>query len=173
VPRIAPPDPGSYPPPYQPYVALAGEDAFAAMVEQAGTTPHLLRGLSELQGAHRYAPGKWSVREVLGHLADTERVFAYRALRFARADATGLPGFDENAWVPAGCFEERSVASLALELASVRAASLSLFAHLPGAALDRGGPANGRAITVRALAHCIVGHERHHLAILRERYGIG
>src|SRR2546430_12744431 len=87
-------------------------------------TQRLLAGLSDAKALHRYAAGKWSIKEVIGHVADTERVYAYRALRFARADATALPGFDENAWVPAGSFDARSLADLACEPAAVRPATL-------------------------------------------------
>jgi hypothetical protein len=116
--------------------------------------------------------GKWSVKEVVGHLSDGERVFSYRALRFARADATDLPGFEENEWVANANFDRRTLASLAAEFATVRAATLALFASLDGEELLRRGTANGQAVSVRALAALLVGHERHHVGLLRERYGL-
>ena len=110
---------------------------------------------------------------MVGHLADAERVGAYGALRFARADKTELPGFDENAWVPEGLFDARPIADLAHEFAAVRASSLALFRGLPASVLLRRGVANGQPCTVRGLAAILAGHEAHHVAILRERYGIG
>ncbi len=173
MPLIARPHPDEYASFYAGYVERAGDDAFLALAEQASSTPQRLQGMSETQAMHRYAPGKWSVKEVLLHMADAERVFAYRALRFARADATALPGFDENAWVPVSGADHRSASELLFEFAAVRAATLALFAGFDEAALLRRGTANGQAISVRALAHIIAGHERHHLTVLRERYGVG
>ncbi|HEX5831177.1 MAG TPA: DinB family protein [Gemmatimonadaceae bacterium] len=125
---------------------------------------------SEERAGFRYAPGKWSVREVVGHMIDVERVMAHRALRFARADVTPLPGFDENAWIAPAGFDARALASLLDEAAAVRAATLALFRNLPEEAWSRGGEANGAHVTVRALAWIIAGHERHHLTLIEERY---
>ncbi len=122
---------------------------------------------------HRYAPGKWSVKQVVGHLCDGERVFAYRALRFARADRTPLPGFDETLWVPEGNFDARPIDDLALEYRAVRSASIALFASLAPEALARIGVANDTPMSVRALAWTIAGHELHHRGLLIERYGLG
>src|SRR5256884_2618075 len=108
----------------------------------------------------------------VGHVTDAERVFSYRALRFARADTISLPGFDENAWVPAGNFEARSLADLAAELDAVRRATIALFRGLDAAALARRGTASDNAVSVRAIAWIIAGHERHHVALLHERYGV-
>ena len=131
------------------------------------------RGLSEERGGHRYAPGKWSIREVLGHMVDVERIFAYRALRIARGDATPLAGFEENAYVQAGRFDARTLADLAEEYEAVRRATLHLFRHLDDEALARSGTANGADVSVRALAWIIAGHERHHLGMLRGAYSEG
>lgn len=130
----------------------------------------LLRRFGEESGGVRYAAGKWSVREAVGHMADAERVFTYRALRFARADATPLPGFDENAYVAAAGFDRRTLADLAEEFADVRRATVSFFCALDPEALAMPGTANGARVTVGALAWIIAGHERHHARILRERY---
>jgi len=119
---------------------------------------------------HRYAAGKWSVKEVLGHVIDAERVFAYRMLRFGRGDETPLPGFDENAYTPAGEFDSRTLDDLLEEYRAVRGATLHLVRGLPAAAWSRRGEASGFAISVRALAHVIAGHELHHRAVLTERY---
>lgn len=145
-------------------------DLLATLTTQHEDTAGLVRGIPEDRADHRYAPGKWSIREVLGHLADTERIFAYRALRVARGDATPLPGFDENAYVANANFAVRSLASLVDELRVIRQATLALYRPLADEELLREGSANGAPITPRALAWIIAGHERHHLAILRERY---
>ncbi len=170
-PGLARPDASEYAPFLGTYVAEVPEgDVLEILEEQGHGTQRLLAGLSETEGLHRYAPGKWSVKEVVGHLMDSERVFAYRALRFARADATALPGFDEQAWVPAGHFDARPLAALAAELDQVRRGTLALFRSFDPDTLARRGTANNHEISVRALAYVIAGHERHHLRILRERY---
>lgn len=162
-----------YDPYYGRYIEKVPEgDLLRTLEAQGRETQALLAGLSDAKALHRYAAGKWSIKEVIGHVADTERVYAYRALRFARADATALPGFDENAWVPAGSFDARSVADLAAELDAVRRATLALFRGLDAAALGRRGTANDAAVTVRAIAWIIAGHERHHVALLHERYKV-
>lgn len=173
MPQISKPHADEHAPYYATYIRLVADDVFGQLESQARTTPQLFAGLSEDKGLHRYAPGKWSVKEVIGHMADAERVFAYRALRFARADQTDLPGFDENSWVLAGCFDRRPVRELVGEFAAVRAATLALFSSFDADALLRRGTANGTPASVRALAAIIVGHEAHHVAILRERYGVG
>ena len=145
-------------------------DVVAMLAAQKQSTAKLLAGLTEPQAAYRYAPGKWSLREIIGHLSDAERIFAYRLLRIARGDATPLPGFDENDYVPAGQFERRPLASVAAEFASVRDASLTLLQGLDAEALARRGTASGKPISARALAFIIAGHEKHHLGVIRERY---
>lgn len=154
------------------YIKLVGDDAMGALRAQAAGTPRLLSGVSESQALFRYAPGKWSVKEVLGHIMDGERVFAYRALRIAREDRTPLAGFDENTWVPAARFDRRSLPDLVAEYQAVRAASVALFGSLEEEALTRRGTANGQEVSVRALAHIIAGHEAHHVNLLKERYGL-
>jgi len=153
------------------YIALVPEsDALAALEHQLDDMLPLLRGLSEAQGALRYAPGKWSIKQVLGHLIDTERVFAYRAMRFARADSTDLPGFDENPYAEAADSDARTLASLVKELEMLRRANIEMFAGLPAEAWSRRGTANGNPVSVRALAFITAGHGWHHMAIVRERY---
>ena len=172
MPMIAKPSADEHAPYYGTYIALTAPDALFALTEQAKLTQALLAATPEDRGGHRYAPGKWSVKEVVGHLSDAERIFAYRALRFARADTTELPGFEENLFVPAANFDARSLADLAAELAAVRAATVSLFRSFDDAALLRIGSANHSPMSVRAAGHAIAGHELHHVAILRERYGL-
>ena len=171
-PTIAPAA-GEYAPHYAGYVARVPQgDVLARLRRQIAETAALLRPLDAAKARHRYAPGKWSVIEVLGHLSDTERVMAYRALRVARGDETPMAGFDENVYVPAGEFERRSIADMLGELEAVRAATVALLGGLPEAAWTRWGVANGQRVTVRALAHIIAGHELHHVEVLRTRYGV-
>ena len=171
------PEASEYAPYYGRYIAQAPEGDLLAVLERQGAdTQRLLADLPDSRGSFAYAPGKWTLKEVLGHIADAERVFAYRALRFARGDVTPLPGFDEQTWTPNSGAGSRTVADLAEELRAVRAASLALLRHLPAEAPQRRGIASGWEISVRALAWIIAGHERHHLTILRERYlaaGVG
>ena len=171
---IARPAPDEYLEYYQKYINLVpGEDGLPALRGQIGETSRLLRSLDETKAMHRYAPGKWSVKEVVGHLADGERVFAYRALRIGRGDQTPLAGFDENTYVPAGRFDTRSLSDILHEYELVRASSLALFGSMDEEALVRRGVANGDTISVRALAWIIAGHELHHRRLLIERYGVG
>lgn len=167
---IARPAPTEYAPSYGRYIDLVGDDLFRALRETAEATRRLLEPLPESRGDFRYEPDKWSVKEVLGHVLDGERVFAYRALRFARQDETPLPGFDQDAWVPRGGFANRTLRSLLEEHRAVRAASLALFENLPEGAWDRSGTANDVSMSVRALAFVIAGHERYHQRILAEKY---
>lgn len=165
------PSPDEYAPYYHKYVAeVPAGDVLATLAEQGVAAGDLWAGLDEARAGRRYAPGKWSVKEVLGHLLDTERVFTLRALWFARGDAGPLPSMEQDAWVAAGRFDERRIADLAAEYAVLRRASLLLFRNLDEGALARRGVASGREITVRAFPWLIAGHERHHLAVVRERY---
>jgi hypothetical protein len=171
MPTIARPAPTDYAPYYGTYIDQVPEaDVLALLARQIDDTVTLLRAVPRARWTHRYAPGKWSVSEVVGHLADTERIFAYRALRFARNDPTPLPGFDENQYVPPANFDARSLTDLADDLRTVRMASLALFRGLDDAALARRGTANKVEITVRAIPWIIAGHERHHVKVLKERY---
>ena len=167
------PDATEYDPYFGGYVSRVPEgDLVATLEAQRRETQSLVAGLTEARALHRYAPGKWSIKEVIGHVTDTERVFCYRAMRFARGDQTPLPGFDEKLYAPAGRFDARPVADLAAELDAVRRATIALLRSFDAEALGRRGTANGKEVSVRALAYIIAGHERHHVAILRERYGI-
>jgi uncharacterized damage-inducible protein DinB len=168
---ITRPQSGEYIPYYHKYISLVPEgDLVETLRAQMAETQSLLRAIPESRASHRYAPGKWSIKEVVGHIADVERVMTYRALRIARADTTPLPGFDENAYVPAANFEARSLASLAHELDEVRRATIAFFETLDPDAAARSGSANNAPVSARALAYIVAGHERHHVGILRERY---
>ena len=165
------PAPDEHAPYYGRYIELvAGEDPLGALREGAEETRRFLEPLPESKGDTRYADGKWSVKEVLVHVADTERVFAYRALRFARKDETPLPGFDENHWVAGLSTSGLTVANIRDELRAVREATLAFFGNLDAQAWDRSGTANDVRMSVRAAAFVIAGHEIHHRNILRERY---
>jgi hypothetical protein len=165
------PDSTEYATYFEKYIALVPEGEIVATLDrQIESTLSLIRGLSETQAEHRYAPGKWSVKEVIGHLIDGERIFAYRAMRFARNDATPLPGFDENSFVANGGFGARSLADLADEFEHTRKSNVYLFKSLDSDASLRRGVSNNNEISVRALAYIIAGHELHHVEILRARY---
>jgi len=158
---------------YHRYVRMVPDgDITGTLARQVEQTVGPLRALDEAGAEHAYAAGKWTVKEVIGHLCDAERVFAHRALRFARGDQTPLPGFDENGYVPAGQFGAHTLGDLLNELTAVRAATVALFRHLPPEAWTRTGAANGVGVTVRALAWITAGHELHHRGLLEERYGI-
>ena len=169
-----PPEPDEYSAPYAGYVARVplGADLHQLLAEQLDTTSARLRAVPEARGEFRYAPEKWSVKEVVLHLADTERIMAYRALRIARGDATPLPGFDENAYVPQSGADAQPLADLVEGWAVVRRASISLFRLLPAEAWLRRGTASDNPVSVRALGWIIAGHERHHLDVLGARYGL-
>ena len=153
---------------YHGYVGLVPDgDVLAVLDRQLDETAALVSGAD---GQHRYAPGKWTVNEVLQHMADTERVFAYRALRFARGDETPLPGFDQDVFARAVDVSDRPVDELVHDFRAARAATLSLARGFDAAAWDRVGAASGHPMTTRGAVWTLAGHERHHAAILRERY---
>ena len=168
---IARPQAGEYAPYYDRYVSLVrGDDILNTLDQQRRDTMLLLSGRDGEDGDFRYAPDKWSAKEVLGHVCDTERVFAYRALRFARADATPVAGFEQDDYVRNGPFAQRPLADLVEDFIAVRRATLSLLRNLDEAAWARRGVANKNEVSVRALAYIIAGHELHHRRILEEKY---
>jgi len=160
-----------YATPYAGYVALVPEDDGLAAIEQQSTeTQKVLSSIDDSRAAFRYAEGKWSVKEVIGHCIDGERIMSYRALAVARGETQPLPGFDENDYVLNARFDDWRIGDLAEQYALVRRANIVFFRNLPAEAWDRRGVASGHPITVRALVYIIVGHERHHLRVLKERY---
>jgi DinB superfamily len=162
---------GEYAPYYETYISkVKGSDIVGILEAQRLQMAQLFAAHSERDGNFRYAPGKWIVKEVLGHVNDSERIFAYRALRIARGDQTPLPGFEQDDYVRGGNFAERTLADLADEFGSVRAATVAFFKSLPKDAWQRRGVANKNEVTVRALAFIVAGHELHHRLILEERY---
>ena len=165
------PAPTEYPPFYGRYVETVGLGDILALMRKSGRLfAEMLAAISEPRAGFRYADGKWSIREVVGHVTDAERVFSYRALRFARGDVTPVPGFDENEYARASNADARSLVDLAADFQAVRESSLRLFASLSAGAWEQRGTANGQTITVRALAYVTVGHVEHHMAVLHERY---
>jgi uncharacterized damage-inducible protein DinB len=156
---------------YSTYVdRISGDDILGTLQSQLDMTLSALTGISEEKSLHRYAADKWSIRQLLNHVTDTERVFVYRALWFARGFDTPLPGFDQNVAVPTAAAEQFSWASHVEDFRAVRAATLTFFRNLPEDAWGRSGVASGNPVTVRALAYIIAGHVAHHMAIVRERY---
>lgn len=165
------PAPDEYAPYYEKYTALVPEgDVVETLGRQLDETLALLAQIPETQADSRYAPGKWSVKELVGHLIDAERIFAYRALRIARGDQTPLPGFEQDDYIETANFGARTLAELAEEFDIVRRSTLRLFVYLDDAAWLRRGTASDAEVSVRALAYMIAGHETHHMNILRERY---
>jgi uncharacterized damage-inducible protein DinB len=146
------------------------EDLITGFKNQTGQSLQFFSGLTEEQLLHRYAEGKWNIKEIILHLIDTERIFSYRALRFARFDKTELPGYDENLYASNSKATERSIRSLLEEYAVVRTATVALFSNLDSSVLENKGVANGVEMSVSALGFAILGHERHHLKIIEERY---
>ena len=169
------PETGEYANFYEGYVSRVPElvDAPQALRTQEAATATAFAAFDDARAAYRYQPGKWSIKEMLGHLCDAERVFAYRLLRIARGDQTPLPGFEENDYVRAAGSDSRTVADLVDEWRSVRQATVTLVASLHDDTATSRGTMNGNPITVRALAYIIVGHVDHHLDVLRTRYASG
>ena len=168
---IARPSASEYAPYYARYVDLVPEgEVLDLLKHQVDGTARLVGGVSDRDADFRYAEGKWSIKEVLGHLVDTERLFLYRAVCFARGEPKELPGWDENEYVARAKFGARRLADLVAELRVARADVVSFFSGLDAEELERKGTANSRPYTVRAVAYIIAGHELHHAKILAERY---
>jgi hypothetical protein len=168
------PDATEYAPPFAGYVGLVPDgDILTTLERQLDGILALLRGVAEEVGDTRHPPYTWSVKEVVGHVTDAERVFAYRALCVARGDQTPLPGFDENAYVGPARFDACPLADLVLQFEHLRLSNVYFFRSLPADAWARRGTANGSPVTTRALAYIIVGHAEHHARILRKRLGKG
>ena len=166
--RPAPTEAAPY---YYTYIdRISSEDVVGELESQFDPTLRILATITEEKSLHRYAPDKWSIRQLLNHVSDNERVFLYRALWFARGFDTPLPGFDQNIAVPHAAADQFSWASHIADFSAVRAATLSFFRNLPEEAWSRTGIASDNPVSVRALAYIIAGHVAHHIAILQERY---
>jgi len=174
---IPPPETTEYAPFYAGYVAKATEaaaqhngDLIKAMQTAHRALQELLGSLSDERAQYRYAPGKWSIKDLVGHLTDAERIFCYRALRFARGDVQELPGFDENLYAEQSNAAERSIHDLLAEFAVVRAGTLALLKSFTPAMVSKTGVASKHPMSVRALAYIMAGHEIHHYNVIKERY---
>jgi hypothetical protein len=167
---LARPDPSEHAPYFARYIDLVSGDARDALATQIDGSLATLRAVSAADSLFRYGPGKWSLREVVGHLIDSERIFAYRALRFARGQAEPIPGFEPDQDMAVARFERREWTDLLDELSSLRAADVRMFRGFDGEAWLRQGVADGKVMSVRAAAYTMAGHERHHMRIVRERY---
>ncbi len=165
------PDPSEYDPHYETYVSKAKErNVLSALATELLSTTTLLEKVSPSRFDFRYAPGKWTLREVVGHVVDTERIFGFRAFCFARGEKAPLPGVDEDSYARHAASDRYSLPDLLREFADLRRSHVSFLAHLEPAAWERVGVANGRPISVRALAHVLLGHERHHIDVIRKKY---
>jgi hypothetical protein len=165
------PQQGDYALSYEKYVALVpGGDFLEILQEQQRALVSLLSPLTNAQAEFRYAPDKWSIKEVVGHISDTERIFAYRLLRIGRGDQTPLSGFEQDGYVQAGNFSARKISDLLAEFSTVRESTIFLVRHFDAAAWLRRGNASGKEVSVLALAFVIAGHDLHHRLILEQRY---
>ncbi len=160
-----------YAPYYERYVSLVPKGSILKTLdEQMELTLAVLAKIDESRAGHRYAPGKWSIKELVGHIIDAERIFAYRALRFARNDRTELPGFEQDDYITNARFDACQLKDLAREFELVRKSNLLMLSHLDEDAWQRSGRASDYEVSVRALAYIMAGHERHHMEVLRTRY---
>jgi hypothetical protein len=165
------PQPDEYASFFEKYVSqIQSDDVVGTLETQRVQMAQLLAARSEREGNFRYAPDKWSVKEVIGHLSDAERIFAYRALRIARGDQTPLPGFEQDDYIVTARFSERTLADVAAEFLAVRLATMTLVQSFTEEAWNRRGTASNHPVTVRAMAYVIAGHEMHHRKVLDEKY---
>jgi hypothetical protein len=165
------PGQGDYAPYYENYIKLVeGDDILRILNDQSKKTQDVLNSFSEHKGNFRYADGKWTVKEVVGHLLDTERVFAYRALCIARGEKKSLPGFDQDDYVKEGNFNRRELFELNYDFRLLRESNLLLFRSFTPEMLNRRGFASETSVTVLAILFMIAGHEKHHMKFLREKY---
>ncbi len=170
-PIITPPKDGDYPEYFKRYIALvSGEDVLEYFKNQTDSLANVLESIPSDKLHYRYAEGKWTIADVAQHLMDTERVFCYRMLTFARGDKAEIAGFEEDEYAKSADTSARTTDSIISEYRSVRAATLTLLENLDDDAIERSGIANGRRVSVRALAYMIAGHELHHLGVIKERY---
>lgn len=166
-----PPDPSEYAPYYGTYTRQVPRGNILHILEtQLDETLDTLHGIPAERETYRYAPNKWSIRELVGHLVDTERLFSFRAMAFARADPSPFPNMEQDDYVRAADFDRRPLKDLADEFLHLRKANVALFRSLDDEAAARIGTASGVQFTARSIPYIMAGHERHHLTILRERY---
>lgn len=170
--KIEKPQAGEFPPYAMMYIGLLPDDGLILkqLKDNFQTTKDFVLSLPEEKLAYRYAEGKWTIKDIMVHISDDERIYAYRALRFARNDKTELPGFEQDDYAIYSGANERNIQNILQEFETVRNATISLFDSFTNEAFARAGVANGNKVSVRALAYHIAGHELHHLRIMRERY---
>jgi hypothetical protein len=169
--KISKPSPSDLSGYYQTYLHYVPEDdLLQALKEQKTVIENFVSGISPDKETFRYADGKWMLKEVIGHLCDTERILSYRALRIARNDQTPLPGFDENHYIPNSNYKDRTLKNISGEFLAVREASILLFQNMNEKMLDRKGIASDSDVTVRGILFFLVAHARHHMNVIRERY---
>lgn len=171
---IRKPQPQDYPSFYKAYIDLIKSEDVIMILENQGTAFHaFVKNLDSIQGDYRYAPEKWSIKEVIGHIIEVERIMAYRALAISRGDQQSLPGMDENEYMANSNYSERQLADLAEEFLYVRKSNICLFRSFSETMLERKGTANNNSITVAALIYIIAGHLDHHVQVIRDRYLVG
>jgi len=169
--KIAPPAGDALNDYYKSYAKyVEDEDLLAALSKQSLSTLNWLNALPDKIEDHSYQEGKWKLKEVVGHLCDSERIFAYRAMRFARNDKTELPGFDEKSYTPESDYGTRTLKDIIEEWKTIRSATISLFSSMSEQAIDRSGLANGVMVSPRIILFFIIAHERHHLQVMKDRY---
>jgi uncharacterized damage-inducible protein DinB len=166
------PDASEFAPFYAGYVGKVPDSGPVKVLEEQIARLETLKALPEDKANHAYAAGKWTVKEVIGHLADAERVFSYRLTRIARGDQAPLAGFDENAWARAAPHAKRPIRKVAEEMIAIRRSTLALIDSLDDTAIANTGVANNSPVSARAICWILAGHSQHHLGILAERYGV-
>ena len=166
------PEPSEYAPFYAGYVGKVPDSGPARLLEEQIAQLDQLKALPEERANYKYAEGKWTVKELVGHIADAERVFSYRLVRIARGDQTPLAGFDENAWTKTAPHARMPIADVVNEMIAVRRSTLALIASLDDSSIGNTGVANNNPVSARALCWIMAGHTRHHLDILKERYAV-
>jgi hypothetical protein len=167
------PDTSEYAPAFGRYVQLVPElDVLGALTSQLDEIRQLLTSVDATRAGFRYAEGKWSIREIVGHFSDAERIFGYRMHCIARGEEADLPGFDEDSYIAAAGYDGWPMADLIEEFVTLRQSNILLLRNLQPDAWERRGKANGNPVSVRAIAYAIVGHVRHHRGVLRERYSL-
>jgi len=166
------PDQSEFAPFYAGYIGQVPDSGPGPLMTDQIAEFEKLRALPEAQGSRAYAPGKWTVKDLIGHLADAERVFSYRLTRIARGDKTPLSGFDENAWAKTAPHGKRRMTDVVDEMIAVRRATLALVDSLDESTVSNVGLANNNSVSARAICWIMAGHTKHHLDILRERYGV-
>ena len=165
------PEQNEYPSYYSRYIKLIEEDDVLTVLDrQKNEMNRLLNSIGEEAAGFRYAADKWSIKEVIGHLMDVERVFSYRALRFARKDQTPLQGFDQDEYIKVANFDSRTLIGLSDEYRTLRECTYSLFEGFDDLILNSRGIASGQTFTVRAVAFILAGHELHHISVLKNKY---